>query len=107
MAFFTSDNSPRTPRKLRTLPLRTRVLTALDLDVEQLLHRFLDLRLGRMRRDAEHHLAVLGRHGRLFGDHRREDDVVVARILGGHFSRASSASSAARVSTSVFRRRMS
>ena len=59
------------------------------------------------RSDTEHDLAVLGRHGRLFGDHRRQDDVVMARISGGHFSRASSASSAARVRTSVFRRRMS
>src|SRR5690242_9990939 len=37
----------------------------LYLDVEQLLHRFLDLRLGRVARDLEHHLAVLGRRGRL------------------------------------------
>src|SRR5262245_14208677 len=46
---------------------------ALDLDVEQLLHRLLDLRLGRVPGDLEHHLAALGAEGCLLGDDRRED----------------------------------
>src|SRR6516162_7385009 len=82
-------------------------IDALDLDVEQLLDRFLDLRLGRVHGDLEHDLVVFGGVGRLLGDERRYDDVVVARIVGGHLNRASSASSAARVSTSLFRRMMS
>src|SRR3954471_8032619 len=80
---------------------------ALDLDVEQLLDRFLDLRLGRGARDLEHNLIVLGRGRRLFGDHRRDQDVVMARVGGAHLKRASSASSAALVSTSLPRRMMS
>src|SRR5262249_49135419 len=78
-----------------------------DLDVEQLLDRFLDLRLGRVHGDLEHDLVVFGRVGRLLGNQRRNDDVIMARIVGGHLNRASSASSAARVSTSLLRRMMS
>src|SRR5579859_6578007 len=77
---------------------------ALDLDVEQLLDRLLNLRLGGVHGDAEDHLAVLGRSRRLLGDDRRQDDVVMARIAGGHLKRASRASTAARVSTSLCRR---
>src|SRR5215472_6643793 len=80
---------------------------ALDLDVEQLLDRFLDLRLGRGHGDLEHHLVVLGRIGRLLGDERRDDDVVVVRIGRGHLRRASNASMAALVRTSLWRRMMS
>src|ERR1051325_12228903 len=80
---------------------------ALDLDVEQLLHRFLDLWLGGALAHLERHLVVLGRHGRLLSDHRSDDDVVMARIAGAHLKRASSASSAALVRTRVLRRRMS
>src|SRR6266849_8793731 len=69
------------------LALADQRIDALDLDVEQLLHRFLDLRLGRVRRHPEHHLLALGSGRRLFGDYRRQDDVVMARIVGGHFSR--------------------
>ena len=79
---------------------------ALDLDVEQLLDRLLDLRLGRVARDFEHHLVTLGAERRLFGDDGRNNHVVVARI-SAHLNRASSASTAARVSTSFSRRRMS
>src|SRR5665213_899004 len=40
---------------------------ALDLDVEQLLDRFLDLRLGCRHGDLEHDLVVFGQVGRLLG----------------------------------------
>src|ERR1700742_2903963 len=89
------------------LALAHQRVDALHLDVEQLLDRFLDLRLGGLARDAEHHLVELGRVGRLFGDDRRLDQVIVARIGGAHLKRASSASTAALVSTSLVRRRMS
>src|SRR5262249_3061531 len=69
--------------------------------------RFLDLRLGRVARDPEHHLVALGRVGRLLGDDGRENNVVVARISRAHLNRASNASTAALVSTSLVRRRMS
>src|SRR5215468_4977526 len=82
-------------------------IDVLDLHVEQLLHGLLDLRLGGMGCDPEDHLVALRGKRRLFGNDRRPDDVVVARIVGGHFKRASSASSAALVRTSVFRRSMS
>ena len=106
IAFLTSCWRPRTPRNTLVLPLRTSVLTAVDLDVEQLLDRRLDLRLGRVARDLEHELVALRRDRRLFGDDRRDDEVVVARILA-HLNRASSASTAALVSTSFSRRMMS
>src|SRR3954454_17889879 len=80
---------------------------ALDLDVEQLLHRFLDLRLGRVFRHLEHHLVMLGAERRLLGDEGRDNHVVVARIGGAHLKRASNASSADLVSTSIWRRMMS
>src|SRR5262249_11144862 len=80
---------------------------AFYLNVEQLLDCFLDLRLGGSLGHLEHDLVVLGRHCCLLGDDRRNDDVVVAGIAGAHLNRASSASSAALVSTKVLRRRMS
>src|SRR5690606_32434508 len=80
---------------------------ALHLHVEQLLHRLLDLRLGGGARYLEDHLVMLGRDGCLLGDHRGDDDVVMPRVGRGHLNRASSASTAALVSTSVRRRRMS
>src|SRR6478735_11392468 len=84
---------------------------ALDLDVEELLDRRLDLRLGRGAGNLEDDLVVLREHRRLLGDDRRHDHIVVARVevLGGlaHLKRASSASTAARVRTSLSRRRMS
>src|SRR5690348_95359 len=89
------------------LALADQRVDALHLDVEQLLDRFLDLRLGRVARDTEQNLVALGCVGRLLGDDRRENDVVVARIGGAHLNRASSASTAAFVSTSLVRRRMS
>ena len=106
IAFLTSDCWPNVPRKRFTLPLRTRVLTLFDLDVEELLHGRLDLRLGGVLADLEDDLVLLGQGRRLLGDDRAEDDVVVTRI-GAHLKRASSASTAALVSTSFSRRRMS
>src|SRR5487761_683430 len=85
----------------------TQRVHALDLDVEQLLDRLLDLRLGRGHGNLEHDLVELGRVGRLLGDERRDDDVVMARVGGGHLNLASNASTAARVSTSFCRRMMS
>src|SRR5437868_2706561 len=69
------------------LALAHQRVDALDLDVEELLHRFLDLRLGRVAADLEYHLAALGGERRLFGDDRRNDDVVVARIGRAHLNR--------------------
>src|ERR1700744_1344932 len=89
------------------LALAHQRVDALDLDVEQLLDRFLDLRLGGLSRDLEQHLVVLGGERCLLGPHRRDDDIVVARIDVLHLKRASSASIAAFVSTSFWRRRMS
>src|SRR6188768_2120768 len=87
-------NSPGRPLKMRTLPLRIRVLTLLTLTSNSFSTASL-ICLGRGARDLEHDLVVLGRHGRLFGDHRRDQDVVMARIGRAHLKRASSASSAA------------
>src|SRR5205823_5822468 len=80
---------------------------ALHLDVEQFFDGFLDLRLGRLVRDLEQNLVVLGSKRCLFGHDRSDDDVVMARIDILHLKRASSASIAALVSTSFWRRRMS
>src|SRR5918993_1463244 len=79
---------------------------AANLHLEQLLDRFLDLRLGRLGTDPEHDLVLLGERRRLLSDDRAHDDVVEARIKA-HRKRASSASTAARVRTSFSRRRMS
>src|ERR1700722_13598014 len=76
------------------------------LDVKQFLHSRLDLRLGGVAAHLENHLIVLGGDGRFFRDDRRDDHVVMARILV-HLNRASSASIAALVSTSFSRRKMS
>src|SRR5690606_31342134 len=48
----------------------------LHLDVEKLLHRRLDLRLGRGARDLADYLVCLGGERRLLGDDRRPNDVV-------------------------------
>src|ERR1700678_4006077 len=77
-----------------------------DLNVEQFLDRRFDLRLGRVARDLEHELVVLGGDRRLLGDYRSDDRVVVAHVLD-HLNRASSASTAALVRTSFSRRMMS
>src|SRR6185312_3254889 len=53
----------------------------------------------------EHDLVGFRSHGRLFGDHRGDDHVVVAKIR--HLNRSSRASTAAFERTSVPRRRMS
>src|SRR5215831_11851356 len=89
------------------LALAHQRVDALDLDVEQLLHRFLDLRLGGLGLHLEQHLVVLGGERRLFGHDGSDDDVVMAGIDRLHLKRASSASIAALVSTSFWRRRMS
>src|SRR5882757_5948544 len=62
------------------LALANQRIDALHLDVEQLLDRCLDLRLGRLRRYLEQHLVVLGGERRLFGHDRGNDDVVMAGI---------------------------
>src|ERR1700759_5766845 len=89
------------------LALAHQRVDALHLDVEQLLDRFLDLRLGGLARHLDQHLVVPGGERRLFGHDRRDDDVVMARIDVLHLKRASNASIAALVSTSFWRRRMS
>ncbi|MGY4504136.1 hypothetical protein ACVWYH_008093 [Bradyrhizobium sp. GM24.11] len=83
------------------LALADQRVDALDLDVKQLLDRFLDLRLGRFRGHLEQDLVVLGRQRRLFGDDRGDDHVVMASLdILRHLKRASSASMAALVRTS-------
>src|SRR5690606_30627635 len=77
----------------------------LDLHREQRLDGLLDLGLVRIDRDVEDNLAVLGRHRRLLGHDRIADHVVCPELV--HANRASSASSAALVRTSLRRRRMS
>src|SRR5215475_13631783 len=81
----------------------------LDLDAEELLDGLLDLRLGGVALHLEDDLVVLGHHGRLFRDRRRADHVVRVFLLLAlaHLNRASSASTAALVSTRRLRRRMS
>src|SRR5207237_4914926 len=80
---------------------------AFDLDVEELLDRFLDLWFGRVFGNLEHHLVVLRGDRCLLGDHRRKNEVVMARIARTHFSRASSACNAVLVNTRTCRRRIS
>src|SRR5713226_6019573 len=63
-------------------------------------HRLLDVRL-LAKKALERDLVALGRVRRPLGDDRREDDVVVARVTGAHLKRASSASTAALVRTSL------
>src|SRR6185312_7382983 len=75
------------------------------LDLEQLLDGSLDLGLGRVAADLEYHLVRFGSHARLLGDDRREDDVVCGERT--HLNRASSASTAALVRTSLSWLRMS
>src|ERR1700677_125884 len=76
------------------------------LDVEQVLDRRFDLRLGRVTRDLEHELVALGGESRLLRNHGSDDRVVMAHVLD-HLNRASSASTAALVRTSFSRRMMS
>src|SRR3990167_3663493 len=85
----------------------------LHLDLEKAFDGLLDLGLGRVLRDAEGHLAVLGAIGGLFRDQRRTDDFVHPRArdgfgripLGAHCRRSSRCFTASLVSTSVSRRR--
>src|SRR5579883_2643410 len=88
------------------------------LDIEQPLDRRPDLALCGLQRDAKDDLVVLRNIGRLFGDDRRQDGVehLLARELcldarndakAAHLRRASRCSTAARVNTSMSRRRIS
>ena len=52
-AFLTSERRPGRPLNRLVLPFWTSVFTASDLDAEQAFDRGLDLRLGRIERDAE------------------------------------------------------
>src|SRR5690606_3234759 len=90
--------------KLLQLALADERVDRLDLDVEQLLNGRLDGRLRRFPPDVEGDLVELRGHGRLLGDDRTDDHVVDIEL---HLNRASSASTAAFVSTSLRRRRMS
>jgi hypothetical protein len=89
MARFESDCSPRRPLKIFHLPRRRSVLTLLTLTSNSFSTASLICGL----------VAV--------SDERGDDDVVMARIGGGHLKRASNASTAALVSTSLCRRMMS
>src|SRR5271166_2749818 len=84
---------------------------ASHLDVEQTFDRLFDLRLRRGPADPEDHLVGLRGERRLFGDDRSDDDVIVMRIkrkfTAAHLKRASRASIAALVKTSLSRRKMS
>src|SRR3982751_5733476 len=51
-----------------------------DADVEQGLDRSLDLRLGRAPGDLEDDRIMLGEHGRLLGDVRGENDIIMADV---------------------------
>ena len=85
------------------LPLTMTVLTALTLTLNRSATALAICGLGGVQRDAEHDLVGFGQRGRLFGDHRREDDVVI----DAHARRSSIALTAALVSTSLSRRMMS
>src|SRR5258708_40306023 len=69
------------------LSLADQRIDPLDLDVEQFLHRFLDLRLSGVRRDSEDHLVALRGNRGLLGVHRRYKDDVWTRTIGGYFTR--------------------
>src|ERR1700712_2668543 len=75
------------------------------LDAEQGFDSGLDLWLGSRQGNIEDNLVMLGNHGGLFGDRRRDDHVVMATIR--QLKRSSRASTAALESTSLPRRRMS
>ena len=81
-------------------------INRLHLDIEDGLDRFLDQRLVGGLSHLENHRIGLGSPGRFFG-HDWTPDHVVEFCLGGHFSRASSASMPALVTTNRSRRRMS
>src|SRR5690606_13543111 len=87
------------------LALANERVDAGDLDAEQRLDCGFDLRLRRLAGDVEDDLVLLGCHGRLLGDDRADDHVVVAKV--SHLNRSSSASTAAFDRTSVLRRKMS
>ena len=106
IAFFMSCCRPRTPRKALVLPLRKRVLTEVTLTSNSFSIASLICGLVALRAHLEDELVAFGRHRRLLGDHRRDDRVVVASVPV-HLNRASSASTAALVSTSFSRRMMS
>ena len=94
IAFLTSDCEPRLAAETLGLALADQRVDALHLDVEQLLDGRLDLRLGRVARDLEHDLVVLGGNVAFSVIDRGDDDVVMAArsIMLLHLKRASSAS---------------
>src|SRR3546814_4823327 len=100
------------------LALVAQRVDGLHLDLEDLLHRRLDLRLAGVQRHHEGDLVVLGAERRLLGHHRAVDNLVhtlrrhpgrlaVPCACAAHFRRASNASPAPLVSTRASRRRMS
>ena len=99
------------PRETFYLPLLADGVDRGDLDVEQLLHRRLDLGLGGVDRHPEGDLVVLACHRRLLGDHRRAQKLAGAALgdpdgTGAfHDSRSSRWVTASRVSTSVSQRK--
>src|SRR4029079_3818727 len=80
------------------LALADQRVDGLDLDAEQALDGRLDLRLRGIRSDIEDNLVLLGDQSAFFGDCRTADDV--EEVFPAHLNRASSASTAAFVSTS-------
>src|SRR5260370_31960533 len=108
MAFLEGDDRTLALRLLAPgslesldLPFAQMRVDALDFDVEQLLDRLLDLRLGRIPSDLEHHLVALRRERRFLRDHRRDDHVVMARVGRTHLNRTPNPSSPDLVSTST------
>src|SRR3954465_2556178 len=87
------------------LALADQGVDGLDLDAEQSFDGSLDFRLGRVLGDVENNLVVFRDQRGLLGDRGGPDHVVVAKI--SHLNRSSRASTAALVSTSLLRRRMS
>src|SRR6478735_1264306 len=76
-----------------------------DLNAEERLDCSLDFRLRRLLGDIENNLVVFRYQSGLFGNRRRDDHIIVAKI--GHLKRSSRASTAALESTSLPRRTMS
>src|SRR3990170_548973 len=76
-----------------------------DLDLEQAFDGSLDFGLRRLRVDLEDHLIGFGSERRFLGNDGSDDDVVGSAF--DHLNRSSSAATAALVSTSFLRRRMS
>src|SRR5450631_1334547 len=93
------------------LALADERIDGVDLDIEKPLDRRLYLGFCRGLANLEHNLICFRRHRCLFRNDRGDDDVVMMRVVRevrrAHLKRASNASMAAWVKTSVLRRRMS